>query len=118
LKSRYIRTHREQLPRKRRSARLYGSFEDSGKWYKCWNCGFQFDISKISIGDGNGASCEDFPIEDTDVTHDSTLGLDRVGIAGVLIELGADDDPITSYYTPRKATVIGGCPFCGCKNQP
>lgn len=117
-KSRYIRTKRTHLPTHRRSQKMYGAFEDSGKWYKCWSCGFRFDISKTSTGSGKGTSCEDFPIEDMENTFHSSLGADMLGIAGTIIENGADGDPITSYYTPRKATVTGGCPFCGCKNQP
>jgi hypothetical protein len=118
MKSRYIRTHTVRLPRKRRSVNLYGSFEDSGKWYKCWNCGFTLDISKVSTGSGNGTACEDFSIPITDYIHDATLSLDRIGVAGVILENGADGDPITRYYTPRKAIVTGGCPLCGTKNLP
>jgi len=115
MKSRYIRTKRTYLPKHRRSRQLYGSFEDSGKWYKCWVCGFIFDITKIAVGSGKGTSSEDFPIEDTDTVSRNSLSIEG---NSTIIENGADGDPITYYYTPRKATVIGGCPFCGCMNQP
>lgn len=114
-KSRYIHTTRTYLPRHRRSKQLYGSFEDSGKWYKCWNCGFPFDISKHAFGSGKGTSCEDFPVTYEEMGHSTVLGVE--GNASIM-QNGADGTAITRYYTPRKATVIGGCPFCGCKNQP
>lgn len=118
MKSRYIRTERRKLPNHRRSKQVYGSFEDSGKWFKCWNCGQMFDISKTSTGSGTGAGCVDFPVEDLSHDHSTIIGTDTQGMVGTIILNGPDDNPITDYYTPRKATVSAGCPLCGTKNLP
>jgi len=123
-----------------RSRRLKGTHEDSGRWVKCWHCGFPVDTTRVSLGPGNGVGHVDFPrasVWDNDTDNevsytDATMPgedivssgdpmttvavLDGLAMAGVVIENGADGEPITDYYTPRKAVVHSGCPFCGCRN--
>lgn len=123
MKSRYIRTHRSPLPKKVRSKKLPGSFEDSGKYIKCWNCGSVLDVTRNISGTGSGVRYEDFPIEDLDVRSsgepkDITLTMDTLSMEGVILEDGADGSSITDYYTPRKAIAFGGCWLCGTKNLP
>jgi hypothetical protein len=123
MNSRYIRTHRSPLPKKKRSEELYGSFEDSGKYIKCWNCGSVIDVTRNISGIGNGVRHEDFPIEDLDIRSsgepkDIVLTMDTLNMEGVILENGADGNPITDYYTPRKSVALGGCWLCGTKNLP
>ena len=47
--SKYGRYRRIRLPRHRRSRVQDGAFEDRNVWYKCWNCGFVFDVEATSI---------------------------------------------------------------------
>lgn len=105
------------------SRRLKGSEEDSGKWYKCWNCGFPFDITKVSTGSGNSKSYADVPADYLAPVSSGDpkavkLYLDTYDTVGCLILNKSDGDPETAYYTPRVVTVTGGCPMCGCRNLP
>jgi hypothetical protein len=123
MNSRYIRTHRSPLPKKVRSKEVFGSFEDSGKYIRCWNCGFLVDTTRNISGRGSGKQYEDFSPSETEVNSSGdadkiTLTIDTISMEGVILENGADGNPITDYYTPRKVVVYGGCPFCGTKNLP
>jgi hypothetical protein len=120
MKSRYITTHRQKLQRKPRSTRLYGSFEDSNKWYKCWNCKFVFDITKLSLGDGSGITVTDTTIEAASKELFGDPNKLLLGIQGstTLLKLGADGNPVLDYYSPAQANATAGCPNCGTKNLP
>jgi hypothetical protein len=119
----YIKTHRQKLPRHKRSQRLRGSFEDSNRWIKCWNCGFTIDLTKVSIGGRGGIEVRDFSYENQDIVdsgdpNNILLTLDTLNMEGVILEDGADGSAITDYYTPRIAVAVRGCPCCGCTNLP
>jgi len=112
-----------RLSRKKPSRRVKGSFEDGGKWLRCWNCGFHLDITKVSTGTGSGIVHREFsdipmsPVSSGDPKL-VQLYLDTFSTVGGVIQNGADSEPITDYYLPRKPVAIGGCPFCGTKNLP
>ena len=120
MNSRYIKTHRQKLQRKPRSTRLFGSFEDSNKWYKCWNCNTPYDITKVSLGDGTGITVTDTTIEafSKDLSGDPNKII--VGIQGsaTLLINDAEGDPVLDYYSPAKTEATAGCPTCGTKNLP
>jgi len=123
MKSRFIRTHRKPLPKKLRSKKLPGSFEETGKFIKCWNCGSTIDTTRNISGSGHGVRHEDFPIEDLNVIgggepKDIVLTMDTLSMEGVILENGPDGNPITGYYTPRKSVAVSGCWLCGCRNLP
>jgi hypothetical protein len=118
--------NRTKLQKHRRSRLLPGRFEDQGKWYKCWNCGFIFDITKIGVGRGSGITITDPPYEDME--RDDTIDggvpqdaiqatIDAVPMFGTLIKTPLDGE-IVNYYTPRKAAAGSGCAFCGTRNLP
>jgi hypothetical protein len=118
-RSKYIRTQREKLPRHKRSERLDGSFEDSNKWIKCWNCGFVNDLTKVTLGEGSGIEVTEIVVPyDPYVSGDVRITLDTLTMVGVLLENGPDGNPITDYYTPRIAKAVRGCKMCGCQNLP
>lgn len=54
MDSRYIKNVTERLPRKKKTNRLPGAFEDDGKYYKCWNCGFICNATRDEVGEGSG----------------------------------------------------------------
>jgi hypothetical protein len=122
-RSRYIKTQRHKLPRHKRSQRLEGSFEDSGRWIRCWNCGFINDLSKLSLTGESGISVRDFSYENQDLAdsgdpNNITLTLDQLDMEGVVLENGPDGSAVTDYYTPRIPVAVRGCAFCGCGNLP
>jgi transcription elongation factor Elf1 len=113
--SRYIRTRRTPLHKKKNVRRLVGSFEDSGKYFKCWVCGAINSIERNIGFDGYGTTCVDIIQED--ITKQSNkLTLDSVDMIGTMIKLGQDSLPITTYYTPREVQTIFGCWSCGSTN--
>jgi len=42
---------RSRIPRQKRTIRVYGEGTDSGKYYRCWNCGFICNVERDSLGD-------------------------------------------------------------------
>jgi len=93
--SRYSQAKRSHhCERKKSSKQLIGSWEDTGKWIKCFNCGFHVDMTKVSTGDGNGLSYELF---ETVITAPYSVS-----------------EPLNIY----KSTSVSGCPFCGTRNLP
>lgn len=123
MNSRYIRTTRTKVPRHRRSRQLAGSFEDSNRWIKCWNCGFVNDRERLTLSDRTGIEVQDFDYEDTEIRSSGdalkvVLTLDTLDMEGVILENGPDGTAITDYYSPRKPVAVRGCSFCGCTNLP
>ena len=50
----YIKYDRRRLPTKRRRIPVFGTDTHSGKYFKCWNCGFICDKDRDKTGDGVG----------------------------------------------------------------
>lgn len=104
---------------KRTSRRMKGSEEDRNKWFRCWNCGFPYDASKVSTGDRSNISHEDFSVpSETTEPELKVLLIEKINTTGTMMLNGASGSAITDYYTPRKAVVSSGCPFCGTRNLP
>jgi hypothetical protein len=99
---------------------LRGSFEDNGKYIRCWNCGFIVNIDR-DLGDAehSGNYETDVSIQAQGLAMGGTNPvsiMEELDTIGTIIENGADGNPITDYYTPRLPEVSRGCPFCGCVN--
>jgi len=123
MKSRFIKTTRWKLPKHKKSRVLPGVDEDKGKYIKCWNCGFIINTQRgLNIGDGSGVTITDFPNPDLDLKFMGrvlSIYWDTPFIIGYMPKNDKPDgNPDFDIYTPREAEVIGGCPFCGCKNLP
>jgi hypothetical protein len=96
VKSRFSRIIRWRLPRHRRSVRLSGAEEDTGRYLKCWNCGFLIDTQLgLSGTDGNGNSYSQPGTNDT-----------------------ISKNVVTSYEAYNIDTAISCCPLCGTANLP
>lgn len=113
----------KRLSAKRDSRPMEGSFEDANKWYRCWNCGFPFDITKISTGSGSGISHEAYypepatPVASSDPRLE-TLTLDNLSMVGGVLQVLPDGTSNEALYLHRKPVVTSGCPFCGTRNLP
>lgn len=94
----------------------YGDGKDSGKYYRCWNCGFPCDVDRDMLGgpdDRPNLNPEPYRL---------------IGQYGTNLRGGASDnscsrdhlvDSMTGigYTTYRyKVEVDSGCPFCGTLN--
>ena len=102
-RSKYISYHKEKSPRHPRARVVEGSFEDRGKYYHCWRCGFIFDAEQISMGSGGanpgGEVSGNLSIEE------------RIALYG-LVRLDSAGDSVVPVTMPSH-TVSSGCPLCG-----
>jgi hypothetical protein len=121
--SKYGHYSRSSVQRHQRSPSLPGSFEDSGRWYRCWNCRFVYDLNKVG---GNPDQDSRYQTEAIYPAYPPTLGgdallvlidSDRPEELGTLMELGPDGTP-REIYTTRVHHVASGCPSCGTANLP
>jgi hypothetical protein len=109
--------------RQKRRIKVWGVDDDTGKYIRCWRCGFIVDTTK-SLGnpDRNGIVLLDFPVPYTDAPgmegYDnasySQATLDFFGGLGVIGT--AVEEGVTDYYTPRESIAAQGCPMCGLTN--
>lgn len=126
----------KKLPLRKRSRTkpIYGTGDDEGKYYRCWNCGFVCDASRDKLGDGEAGD-----------NHTASSTGDSLYLAGVRpygkrshLYVGLEDQcclggPIGHYHTAMrlraegstyvenvvhdlKSNVTHGCPFCGTTN--
>lgn len=98
MRSRFAKIMRWKLPRHRRSVRLPGAEEDTGRYLKCWNCGFLID-TKLGLvgGEGHGNNYSQPGTNDT-ITTSLVTGY--------------------TYEAYDIDTAIGTCPLCGTANLP
>lgn len=103
---------------------IRGNGEDSGKYYRCWNCGFTVDSTRDSIGGEHSGSGDNhldfhepaFGAKDTsdDLNSLSVLGGD-IGHFEVALE-NVGDGTTEKIRHDFKSDMTGGCPMCGTYN--
>ncbi len=118
--SRYRRYHESILPKKKRRIKVWGVDEDTGKFIRCWNCGFIVNTER-DLGDpeNSGIVLQDVVIPDlppphmegVDDTQYTQMTLDTLDQIGTMV-----DPNVKAYYTPRASISIRGCSLCGCTN--
>jgi hypothetical protein len=126
--SRYVRILKTPLEKRKRVVKLHGAFEDQGKYFVCWVCGSINSVDRNVGYTGYGADPIDFNEAPNPPAADYNLpghvSEDHMGLEEILpvlrqytvTELGPDDSPVTTYYTPRTTNVSKGCWFCGTTN--
>jgi hypothetical protein len=119
-KGRYTTYSKMRLPKKRRRIVLQGSFEDTNKHIRCWNCGFIVDTERDMGDPGRTGNYETDMVVSTQPRTGSGLDTniygDTLNMVGTLIANGPDGNPVTDYYSPRIPQVSRGCPLCGVSN--
>ena len=108
--SRYNEIQQRRSPHKKRTIRVYGSGEDSGKWYKCWNCGFINNIDRNAVGDGDGRS---YFIGILPNETNKNVGFE-MSVSGKDVLMSANPTGQEKHNIGMQA--IAGCSFCGCMN--
>jgi len=117
--SRYIKTTKTRVPKFKRVRPVFGSFEDSDLYYKCWNCGFTCKKDRDAIGTGSGVSTTGFVDIPFGVDNPSSIQLILDSLhqeRSMLLEYGMDGETPVVYMTSNRSNVTTGCPFCGCMN--
>lgn len=112
--SRLTTYHKTTYPHRKRTIRLRGSFEDNGKYIRCWNCHFIVNVDR-DLGDperSGNYETDAYVYADPLVTG----GTSPVSLMEEVSTIGTIIDPNATYYTPRLPQVSKGCPFCGCTN--
>jgi hypothetical protein len=106
-RSKYIQYKRTKSPRNPRAKRVDGCFEDRGRFYHCWRCGFIFDVETTSMGAGSASPAGD-PTGNLNID-------DRIALYGI-VRLDSAGDPVVPVVMPSH-TVSSGCPLCGMQAQ-
>ena len=86
--TRYTFYPRTYLSKEKKTHTVLGAQEDSGKFFRCWNCGFICNVTRDRLST-SAYACD-----------------------SIIATAFTDEDGGTLYY-PK---VIEGCPHCGCKN--
>lgn len=114
----YTRPTKQRLPRRARTIPLKGS--ESGKWFKCWNCGFICNEDRDdSSGSTAGDNHTDFHspslgfVENGD--EDRMLTLDGPDFYHTILAQNADGTAKTIVHE-HQSNVTKGCPMCGSTN--
>ena len=109
---------RDKLPKRKKTIPLKGSLDDSGRYFKCWNCGFIADADRDKVGSGDGVIQLDKP----DIAQGGFASGDPYSIMMILDDMftilqnDGQGNPITHYEHNQYPKSIGGCPMCGTRN--
>jgi hypothetical protein len=128
--SRFIRTVRTPLEKRKRVRKMYGAFEDNNLWFYCWHCGAINNVDRNAASDGYGNQGIDFiTYQDTDSVFRpqeqyvdlgrpalNTLNIEFFGEVGSIMLMGPDGLALPIYYTERRVEISKGCWFCGVTN--
>lgn len=123
-RNRYATYDRRKQPRLKRRIRVEGSFEDRGKWSRCWRCGFILNADRDFSGSEDGGSYSTVAI----IPASSPVGggdeKSAILSADIFPSIGSVtnqnrfdvDGDFIPYYEPQLTQVSQGCPFCGTTN--
>jgi hypothetical protein len=117
MRSRFIKTDRRPLPKKPRSKKVFGSFEDSNRWIRCWNCNALLDTegNRTLSGDTDGNIYSEVIIQN-DISVTGSIIMELTGNTVLMkVDGGGNALPI---YTPHTVTTPRGCWRCGTTNLP
>jgi len=118
------RNNSRKLAGRSKAIPIKGNGLDSGKYYRCWNCGFIVDSTRDTIGgehSGSGDNHLDFhsPAHGAKDNSSELNGLSvlrgDIGFSMVALENGSDGTP-KSIRHDFKSNITGGCPMCGTFN--
>ena len=121
--SRYRKYEQHKYVPRRRRIKVWGVDEDTGKWQRCWNCGFMVNVDRdMGNPDRSGIQLYDNPHADVGGPphqpgiNDQLYVMATIDAPTGLMGSTAVDPNVTSYYTPRESRAVAGCKFCGCTN--
>jgi hypothetical protein len=95
----YSKPHRTKLPKRSRSRPIKWRGEASGRFYRCWNCGFVCDKDRDSLGGADSAggdNHQDYALQ-TGSNYRAGIGPRPVGTLDVM----------THYHVALRQTIKG-----------
>lgn len=118
--SHYTRSH---LQRQKYVMPLWGAYEDTGKYFRCWNCGYICDVDRDGYDRGEGGS-SGVIVKDFAEVSNPTYGFEddlaamctNDDDAHIALRNGFDGEAITVYRHNHYPVIGGACPFCGTRN--
>lgn len=121
LHSRHARYKQSTVSHNKRPRQLYGEKDDTGKWYRCWNCGMRVHADRTARVDsmGNGVVVEyvtdaaDLPAVTTVGSADGSVWLTESMPQAITITSNGE---LEAVARPVSIDVEAGCPFCGTLN--
>ncbi len=114
--SKYAQISVKRLPRQKQTLPLWGANEDTGKYFRCWNCGFICNRERDQVGLGSGVNVLDFPGYNPDLQTGTEQGIAILEDNHVCMRNGPDNLPDSVQRHDHYPDVVAGCPFCGTKN--
>ena len=118
-----------KLRKESRTIPVKGSGDDSGKYFRCWNCGFVCDVRRDELGGRNsvgGISHEVYEETNSTIFPDgaehgvnedghalSTLSVLGKGLISLKQGMDGSSQGIDKVWVP---VITGGCPMCGTRN--
>ena len=112
-----------KLRGEKRTIPIKGTWDDDGRYFRCWNCGFVVDSKRDRLGDersDDGTSYEDYANQAQGAQGDG----DPLSVAPVLRMIGGSNsvntlvalavgtDGAIQPPTHSHKLVGSGCPFC------
>ena len=133
--SRLIKYDKRRLPTQKRTISIFGAMsyidgrsvkDQSGKLFRCWNCGFVCNTDRDKLGDGEGFyitdKVDDYLGADTAYQYPCSDAPKRSALINVttvstirLMQLDTNGDPIPVMHSQTQV-VTSGCPMCGNRN--
>ena len=108
------------IPRQKKTLPIWGANEDTGKYFRCWNCGFIANKDRNQIEFGNygrsGIRVLDFPGYNPDLQMGNEQGIAILEDNHVCMRNGLDDSADTVQRHDHYPDTFKGCPLCGSTN--
>jgi len=117
---RFTKPSTQSLPKESRTLPIKASGADNGKWYRCWNCGFNCFIER---DDSTGSTAGDNHVDYSDPAlgyvengeEDRMIVLDEFDFYHTIMETDADGT-ISTIVHDHLTNITKGCPMCGSTN--
>jgi len=131
-RSRYVKYSIKKVPHKKRSLPIRMAGDDwTGKWFKCWNCGFINNIDRAQVADVYQGGDKAIVFESDDLVYGSNNipsnvypeVKDNLGkyitldfpFSINLMKLDAQGNVVEPHVSDS-VKIIGGCAQCGSMN--
>ena len=110
---RYTKPTKAHLPKEARTIPIKAGGEENGKWFRCWNCGFNCFTDR---DDHTGLTAGDNHTDNPEPAYgdDQRIVLGSPNNYHVIME--QDDSGDVTIVHDHLTNVTKGCPLCGTTN--